>query len=555
MEGLKNIRYQENCGMIKKLKNKIIEIDLNTSYEFKNPFWDLEVKAVFSHESGKKSQTLYGFYDGRDENGEHVWKIRWLPTLPGEWKCSINTLPVINGLGKELTIHVNEEEADKKGFLRACANEQWGLNFDNGEPFYLLGDTIYNLFGINYCGVEIESVLRHRKAQGVNYIRARMQVSPYQPDIKNNWQTRDCWPWGGVPQTPDFSRLNLEYFRAVDQVFSLMSDLDMGLEVIVEAWMMEFPFNDRNKFLAEHEELWFKYIVSRYTSYPSVYIWCPANEYEFYPVGEVKYHTEANQWLKRLAKLTREYDPYKHPIGVHNWEQKIPLYERVGNLVDIDVYLVQSDWCYELEKFDRDASLCLCLESQIGHHSPNRDKVVICDEFGYEKAEGVYTFPAHERLDHHHTRRGQWRAGFSGYPIVHGFNNTWGAHFTVEPDAVGASYLIHFYRFMTEDVKFYEMSPAGDLFHKASGREDEGTLPLCLSNNDRSVIALYFPARGECELKLSKPEEYMAYMMNPRTGEKSRASRCQSNCFTTPESNEGNEIWGDDWVLVLNMSK
>jgi Protein of unknown function (DUF4038)/Domain of unknown function (DUF5060) len=536
--------------MLIRRENKIIEITIKTGKQIKNPFWDIDFQAIFKCISEKVETILHCFYDGTDENGEHVWKARWRPVKAGEWNCKITTFPVIEDLNIEFNIHIHEDEIHEKGSLRAYPKEKWGLRFDNGEPFFLLGDTMYNLFGAAHCRVDVERVLRHRKAQGINYIRARMQVSPFHPQRENNWQVKNCWPWGGSAQLPDFKQLNVEYFRAVDKVVSLMTDLGMGLEMIFEAWLLEFPFNDRGKFLPEYEELWFKYIISRYTAYPSVYVWCPANEYEFYP-GEVKYHTEADRWMKRLAAMIRQYDPYCHPIGVHNWEQKLSLSERFEHIDEIDIYLVQTDWFLELDKNNNDASLCKWLKDQMKHHTMKSEKVAICAEFGYEKAGNLFTVDVHEYMNHHHTRRGQWRAGFSGYSVIHGFNNTWGAHMTVEADSVGAQYLIHYFRFMTEDVKFFEMSPKEELMICASGNEEDGTLPMCISDDDLSVISVYFPTKGQCELELAKPDEYMLYWVNPRTGEKDKPWRCKSNCFETPPSNEGNEIWGDDWVLLL----
>ncbi len=537
--------------MIQRYDNGMMEIHLTTQQKIINPFWGVEVTAIFSHKEDNVEQKLYGFYDGLNSSGEHIWKIRWTPILAGEWTCRITSKPYTEGLSQELRVHIEEKDLNKRGFLHTYPDEKWGLKFDNGEPFYLFGDTMYNIFGAYYCGVNVEDILLHRKSQGINYIRARMQVSPYHPQMRNVWQTKDCWPWGGSAQLPDFTQFNLDYFRAVDEVMFLMETLEMGLEVIFEAWMWEFPFNDRNQFIPEFEELWVRYITSRYTAYPAVYIWCPANEYEFYPSGEIKYHPEADRWLKRIAAMIRDCDPYKHPIGAHNWEKNIPLSDRLESFEDIDVYLVQTGWDVEFNKYKRDASLCMYLESQMRHHVSRGNKVAICAEFGYERVKGLFTAPAHQHLDHHHTRRGQWRAGFSGYPVIHGFDNTWGAHMQVEPDAIGAKYLIHFYRFMTEEIPFHEMTSAQMLILGASGSEEEGTLPLCLADENRSIVTVYFPTRGKCQLDLTKPEEYLATWFNPRTGEKTHTSQCSSNAFTSPDTHEGDEPYGDDWILIL----
>jgi hypothetical protein len=538
---------------MKSNKWKLEEMVLTTKEVVKNPFWDVKVRAKFVHEDLEIKQEISGFYDGINESGEHVWKVRWTAGEEGVWRCEITSNPKLQGLNESFIIEVEPAQLNKKGFLRAHAKEPWGFVFDNEEPFFLFGDTIYNLFGAHYSGVNVEKILKHRRSQGINYIRARMQVSSYHPDVVNQWQIKDCWPWGGSSQWPDFTRLKLDYFKAVDEVVSIMNDLGMGLELIFEAWMLEFPFNDRGKFLPEHEELWFEYIIARYAAFQSVYIWNPSNEYEFYP-GEVMYHPEADRWIKRLAGIIKTNDPFKHPVGVHNYAQHIPLCKRIGDIEDIDAYLVQSNWGLELGEHDGDLSLCKWLEKQVHYHSPNKDKAVLCSEFGYERVEGCYTTGAFERMDHHHTRRGQYRAGFSGYPVVHGFNNTWGAHMRVDVDAKGAEYLLPYYKFMTEDINFFEMRPASEVFVNVSGSEEAGTLPLCLAKDDKSVIAIYFPASGHCTLQLKERASYEYYWFNPRSGSKTEVKECNSNYLSTEyieKMDKGDGLLGNDWVIVL----
>lgn len=534
-------------------KWELLELCIVTTQYIKNPFWDIKVKANFTQEALDIKQEVLGFYDGLNENKEHVWKIRWTPCCEGNWFCSISSEPMIDSLSSLIKIEVEKNDDGKKGFLRAYPKVPWGFKFDNGDPYFLFGDTIYNLFGAKYNGVDVEQILRHRKAQGINHIRARAQVSFYHPGVRNQWQTRDCWPWAGSAQWPDFTRLNIEYFNAIDQVLFLMENLDMGLEMIFEAWMLEFPFNNRHVFLPEHEEFWFEYIIARYSAFPAIRIWTPANEYEFYP-GEVKYHIEADRWLKKLARYIRKMDQFKHPIGAHNWVQNIPLHERLKDCEEIDVYLVQSNWGKEMDEHTEDLSLCKYIEEQLRFHSPYRDKAVICSEFGYERVDGCYTAGGHERMDHNHTRRGQWRTGFSGYTIIHGFNNTWGAHLRIDIDAKGASYLLPYYQFMTEEIQFSEMKPSPELFFKQSGDYNEGTQPLCLADVSKNVVSVYFPTRGECTLRLENIDMYRYYWVDPRTGRKSSAKTSEATNFSTVHI-EGigasDENIGNDWVLVL----
>ncbi len=531
----------------KRLQRYIIDLCVNSNLKIDNPFWDIEIKACFYQKERNITQSVNGFYDGINGIGENEWKIRWRPTAAGLWSCSIESIPRIEELCYETELKIEEEDICSRGNLRINPSKEWKFNFDNDEPFFLLGDTMYNLFGAHYCQTDIKSILLKRKQQGVNYIRVRMQNSTFHTPIHSSWMNKDCWPWGGSPQWPNFKEFNLDYFKGVDEVMQLVTELGIGLEVIFEAWMLEFPFNDRAKFIAEYEELWFKYIIARYSAFPCVYLWCPANEYEFYPEGTPKYHSEADRWMKRMASFIKQHDPYKHPIGVHNWgEERKPLTDRMCNVPDLDVYLVQTDWVKELFRPGADLELCAYLEEHVKQLVPIQDRATMVSEFGYEMTEGQSTVDIHELLNHHHTRRGQWRAGFAGYPVVHGFNNTWGPHMNISNDSKGADYLIHYYRFMTEEIKFYEMHPNHDVLSYASGRKGE-TMPSCLSNSDCSVIAIYFPTKGDCEIKATEHSgSYSYYWYNPRNGTKLDVKLSIECRFETPGSD-----MKDDWVLLI----
>ncbi|TBL70319.1 DUF4038 domain-containing protein [Paenibacillus thalictri] len=536
-------------------KWKMVEFTLTTKDNFDNPFWDVQLQAQFVHQSSGTAQTVHGYYDGLSEDGAHVWKVRWTPVQEGEWSCATSVYPSVPDLTRSYEIQVGAAPEQSRGYLRANPDLNYGFQFDNGEPFFLFGDTQYNLFAAHYCGVDVESILHQRRKQGINYIRARLQVSPYHPDTPNQWQTKDCWPWGGSAQMPNFMKVNLAYFRAVDEVVAQCEELGIGLEMILQAWLFEFPFNDRGKFVAEYELFWNRYVIARYAASTAVYIWCPANEYEFYPTGTPgKYHKESNRWMKRLSDQIRQDDAFAHPIGAHNWEKTIPMPQRLGDCGNIEVYLVQTSWGVETKGFTRDASLCKGLEKDMRVHSGNKNVVSVCAEFGYERASGLLTARSHQSMDHHHTRRGQWRAGFSGYTVVHGFDNTWGAHMTLDSEPQGTAYLSSYYRFMTETLSFQNMKPAPELVELAIGSEEEGTLPICLSDRQDQVISVYFPTPGECTLKLNPGQQYSYRWFNPRTGIFADGGIVSSERFVTPEQEE-NVPGGADSVLYITAAE
>lgn len=536
------------------IQGRVTELDVWSGATFANPFWDLDVCARLTPPDGGEPMTVHGFYDGADENGEQIWRLRWTPPSPGRWRCSIGAEPASAAPDLARSFDIEVTPGGTRGFMRTDPARAWGFVFDDGSAYLPLGDTIYNLFGGRYCGLDVRSILERRKEQGVNYVRARMQVSPYHPDRRSAWQTRDCWPWQGSAQWPDFTRFNLDYFRAVDETVELAGELGIGLELILEAWMLEFPFNERSRFLPEDEEHWIRYIVDRYAAYPQVYVWCPANEYDLYPGNTDKTRLpEANRWLKRLAALIKSRDPYLRPVGAHQWVQNVPLHERLGDSPDIDIYLVQSDWFKEIATRERNPSLCLWIEDQLLHHAPGREKAKMCSEFGYERAPGSFTVKAHDWMDEHHTRRGQWRAAFAGFPVVHGFNNTWGPQLTLEGDSTGTRYLRPFYRFMTEICPYEKVVPMPDLVESGPELTALECPALCLGASDASVVAVYLPVPGTCCLPSLDAAAYEYSWYDPRTGEQAPFKRCETMTFAGP--GEGKEMIAEgDWTLLLRKT-
>lgn len=269
---------QESEIMLEVERRDVLELEFTSDTKYDNPFIDVVVDCTFTAPS-KKMYIIPGFYDG-----ENTWKIRFSPNETGWW--SYKTLANLNysSLITEGRFEVAEPDKPIRGFLKTCPGKYWGLQYESGEPCFILGDTMYNIFGVAYCDLNVEGVLKRRAQQGFNLIRARLQVSPYHPpEGYSDWQTRSTWPWQGSPQKPVFDRFNLEYFKTVDKVMRLAADLGIGFEMIMEAWGFEYPFNQRNVFVPEYEELWMRYLVARYDAFSSVYMWTLMNEYEYYP--------------------------------------------------------------------------------------------------------------------------------------------------------------------------------------------------------------------------------------------------------------------------------
>lgn len=503
-----------------------------------NPF-DVTLDAEFTSPSGAVS-VMPGFHDG-----DITWRVRFNPNEPGVWTVRTRSRPADAELDGEETFEVTPRAT--RGFLKATPGEAWGFAYEDGEPAFLFGDTVYNLFGMAYCGVDVVPFLERRARQGFNLLRIRLPVSLFHPpDGYNQWQTHRTWPWGGSEQAPLFDRFNLPYFRVVDRVVRECERLGLGIEMIMEAWGFEFPFNNRQVFLPEWEDLWMRWLIARYDAFSSVYFWTLQNEYEYYPDGDWRHNPVADRWAMRMARWVKATAPHGHIVSVHNGPTAPPFARRfAADPEAVDAIMVQTWGATGRE----DGWLAAGIEDTLRACLAGWRGSAVFAEWGYERnPELDRRLPGHDYCDPEHTRRGAWRGAMSGMGIVHGFENSWGPWQQMDRDQRGLEYLLHLRHFFTEHVPFHELRPAPEAIRPVTS--EPGAVPLCLATPSRDIVVVYMPIPGFAYLTDPNAHTYDARWYDPRTGAFSPAVR-------TGEYYEGPllgvrsmEEW--DWVLLLS---
>jgi hypothetical protein len=518
---------------------------LRTDHPYGNPFVDVTVDATFTSPSGT-ALTVPVFYDG-----ENTWRVRFNPNEAGRWTYRTSSRPPDPDLVQAGDFEVADREA--RGFLQATPGRAWGFHHESGEPAFLLGDTVYNLFGMAHCGGEVGSFLKRRAGQGFNLLRVRVPVSPFHPpDGYSDWQTRRTWPWGGSEQAPRFDRFSLAYFHTVDRVVRQVEQLGLGLEMIMEAWGFEFPFNSRHIFVAEWEELWLRYLIARYDAFNCVYFWTPMNEYEYYPDGN--WHRSRDRvedrWAMRIARWIKAVAQHSHIVSIHNGPGEPPFARRfAADPEAIDAIMFQ-EWGTRDEE---SGWLAAGIEEQIGRSLEDWPGSAVFAEYGYERNPDLpLKVPGHEFCDAEHTRRGAWRGAFCALGIIHGFENSWGPFMILDQDQPGLVYLLHLRRFFTEVVPFHQMQPAPEIV--LPGEYAPGHRPLALATDSADVVAVYLPVGGRVDLSLPEGKAHDAQWYDPRTGELHPATPSTEGpplSFSAPVGKGKNQHpW--DWVLILS---
>ncbi|MCK5209852.1 MAG: DUF4038 domain-containing protein [Cyclobacteriaceae bacterium] len=216
------------------------------------------------------SKRIYGFWDGGQ-----TFHLRLVATQPGNWKWKSGSDPEDPGLagnsGSFKAIAWTEaektENPTRRGFIRATEN-QHALEYDDGTPFFIIGDTWYSTGANRFMWYDDEverpigptagfkDYVRYRKAQGYNWVSIIAAFPNWITDDKpwhirmddeEKTTVRSAWlefgtgsaknmdneggrPFffpGKVPgyenYFPDMDRINLEYFKYVDRKINYLN--------------------------------------------------------------------------------------------------------------------------------------------------------------------------------------------------------------------------------------------------------------------------------------------------------------------------------------------
>jgi hypothetical protein len=481
---------------------RLHKITLRSGRAYPSPFADVAVTGHFSGPDGA-SFSHPAFHDG-----DGTWRLRVAPEPAGVWHWHTTAVPADPELERSGRIEI--APGTGRGFLRSVPGSASGFRFEDGSDIWLCGDTTYDLFGMDYCGGDVAGFLARRAAQGYTHLRIRVPVSRFHPPASHcDWQTRRCWPWGGSEQAPRFDLLNLDWFRSVDATMGKIAASGLGIEMIMQAWGFEFPFNHRAWFTAEWERLWLRYLIARYDAYACVWFWTPLNEYEYHNNGDWNWSPASDVWALDIARWIKATAAHGHPVAMHNGPVLPPFAERFrSDPAAVDTIMFQH-WG---GRGPEDGWLATGIEDQIAESLAGWPGTAVFAEWGYEQQDGApRDFPYFEHCDRSHNRRGGWRGAFAGLPIANGFEFTWSPKMVLDRDLPGVTDLAHIRSFMSGLAAQGRPVPAPGL---VADDHPAGTRPLALAAG--AARAAYLPAGGGAALRLEGG--WRLRWFDPRTG-------------------------------------
>lgn len=283
------------------------DIVLHSGTEYENPYTDVEINAVFTHEDGE-TIALCGFWNGGDE-----WRVRFAPTKTGRWdyvvRCSDADNRDLDGASGSLLAVENDgaTELDRHGFVRVSDSGRYFV-YDDGTPFFWLGDTNWqapnyvSITQCNYPGCSCSNQFRHevddRLAKGFTVYQTYFDSAE-----------SDGGGQRGVSPEPSMWKVRhtlvdpTVFTEKFDKMFDYLADRGM-----VIALGFGVHSSTVGSMTPEALDRISRYLTARYASYPV--IWITAQEI----TGDEQYEA----WV-RSAEITAAGDGYGHPQSAHQF--------------------------------------------------------------------------------------------------------------------------------------------------------------------------------------------------------------------------------------------
>ena len=515
---------------------RVFELTFRAGNRHEGPARGVRLSATFAGPGGLR-YAVGGFWDG-----EETWRVRFVPTQPGEWTYRTSCSDTLDA-----GLHDRRGRFDVAGaaganplyahggFLKVSRNARY-LTYSDGEPFFWLGDTWWfcpsDLVPIDRSNrPDVPSMYRHlidtRKEQGFSVVHMAFL--------------------GGRWTELAEGRVDLDYWRKVDRYFAYANDAG-----IVPVFGLGFHQGLNALTLDQLKRIW-EYVLARLGAYGCTFLIC--GEYNQAGAKDADGKTVFGpQDAQRVAKLLalgafiKQTDPYRRAMTVHPWwyagEKRQAWSESWYDFillqgghgkdgpapgVYLDVYrrrpakpLLEGECTYEgIHGFDA---------SVVRH---NAYKAIQCGSFGFTYGSHGLWYPNQDAND---LKFSNW-----GRPVP----------WWVAMKRPGAAQMKHL-RACYESVRWWRLEPRPDAIR--ADRSQPAPSGILAKADGDEVYVLYYPANRPADAKArllarQGAGPFSGTWFDPRSGQATAlpgtiAPDREGLGLPTPPDRE-------DWVLIL----
>ncbi len=236
----------------------VYELDLTSSQDYDNPFWDVAVRTKLTAPSGKK-HLVDAFWDGG-----RTWRLRFAPDEVGRWSwesdCSDAANTGLHGRRDSFRCvpYTGDNPLYKHGPIKLSENRRYLVHADS-TPFFWLSCTAWN------------GVLRSNPGDWVNYLRTRREQNFTAIQfVSTHWRGLAKDATGETAFTgTERIRLNPAFFQRLDPKVVAINESGLVAAPVILWTLTE---TDPGQILSEADAIRLaRYIVARWGAHSVVW--------------------------------------------------------------------------------------------------------------------------------------------------------------------------------------------------------------------------------------------------------------------------------------------
>lgn len=301
----------------------ISEFAVITDAKFANPFdpADIAVDGTCTPPTGEPLR-IPAFWDGK------VFRLRFCPTKPGEWRLAA-TVRTSTGDFESASRKFRVTKSGAGGFVRVSATNHRYFELDSGRSFIPIG--------LNLCWPDKNGLpsyeTRFAKLQSVGGNFARIWTTQ-----ERRLETKEAGLgrydvaaaafYDGVFRLAErhgvCTMLTFDDYRVLAKTDYFNAHWDASPYNVANGG----PLKEPTDFFANAEckrlyKQRLRYLVARYSAYPSLAFWELYNEQDNIPKPGVPL-----AWFREMTDYLKSIDPYRHPITTsYSWDDRAEVWQ------------------------------------------------------------------------------------------------------------------------------------------------------------------------------------------------------------------------------------
>ena len=295
------------------------EITLASDKAYADPFNDVDIDLVLVGNGIK--YTVPAFWDGGN-----TWKVRFVCPSEGEWlyktECTDKNNTQLDGRTGKVICKSYDGELDiyRHGFVTTTYGKKY-MTYDDGTPFFYLGDTHWSLGDETPEMVEV--ITQKRAEQGFTVIQSEPIGAAF--DMTNGITEADMAGFADYDRKfktiadAGLVHANAEFFfpSYIDVLINNMGGYS-DKTISVKNGKKTETAKDLSDGVKSYLEKISRYWVARYGAYPVMWTLGQEVDNDFYSRDDN--HPEwnyINNPYKLVAEYIDKYDAYSHPLSAH----------------------------------------------------------------------------------------------------------------------------------------------------------------------------------------------------------------------------------------------